>query len=943
MIQPSIFRLLGCLMVCLLYSGIQGQTFVTNGSASALGGDCYQLTPDVSGQAGSIFSQNTIDLTQPFYEEATFFFGCKDANGADGIVFILATSNTALGNGGGGLGYEGITPSIAIEYDDYFNSNYGDPTSDHMAIVSMGSPNHNLTTNLEGPINLSNIEDCADHCFVVSWDPVTQTLLAALDEEVISYTGDIVNSIFSGTTQVYYGFSSGTGSLANLHTVCFGPPTLDPMPDESVCEGESIDLEADQNGIAWEWEPDPTLSQYNVSDPTATPDVTTAYRVVIEYACGYFQKDTVIVTVLPLPDAEAFNDGPVCVGENIHLMAQGGTSYDWDGPGGFASTSANPTITNVNLGDAGIYYVTVTDAAGCSSTSSTEVVIDEGPDITIDPPPDPLCDNLDAIQFTASPSGGEWEGEISPDGLFDPEYAESGTHIITYTVANALGCFNTEEITVEVLAAPDVVINPPGALCVTGNPVQLTGTPTGGIWEGEISIGGVFDPADAGLGTHIITYTAEDPDGCTNSEQVSIEVVAQQTAEILPTGPFCGTDTITLTAIPPGGVWGGAVNANGQILPLALPPGFHLVTYQLNGVNLCYDTEINIEIHYSADVSCPNGPQLCFNSPPVTLTAMPPGGVWSGAADSTGLVNPSTLAPGLHMAVYTDAGNACGGNSCWTYVEIFDAPSISNVSFDCDSLSEFYTVSFSILGGDTLSYNVTGTTFGTIIPGLPYSYVSGPIPSGSPYLFVIDDVNQCYPDTITGNNLCNCATNAGNMSSTPLSACANEEINVLPPTGVVLEPDDSLIYVLHLGFPDSILLVSDSLSFNLVSPLLPGVTYFVSSVAGNSSTGIGVDLADPCLSVSFGTPVMWNALPSGLIGGTTAICEGEGAALNFVLNGSGPFDISYSDGSDTFLLNTIPSLHSISVTPSATTVYTLIEISETSPLAALETRVLRIQ
>jgi len=84
------------------------QSFVTNGSASAVGGACYQLTPDASGLAGSIFSQNPIDLTQPFAEDATLFFGCKDASGADGIVFILATTNTALGGGGGVNSYSNI-------------------------------------------------------------------------------------------------------------------------------------------------------------------------------------------------------------------------------------------------------------------------------------------------------------------------------------------------------------------------------------------------------------------------------------------------------------------------------------------------------------------------------------------------------------------------------------------------------------------------------------------------------------------------------------------------------------------------------------------------------------------------------------------------------------------------------------------------------------------
>ena len=95
----------------LLASVAAGQPFVLNGSATAAGGECYQLTPDSPGQAGSFFSQNTIDLTQPFSKQASLFFGCKDGNGADGIVFILGTSNTAVGGGGGrtrnGRGHHG--------------------------------------------------------------------------------------------------------------------------------------------------------------------------------------------------------------------------------------------------------------------------------------------------------------------------------------------------------------------------------------------------------------------------------------------------------------------------------------------------------------------------------------------------------------------------------------------------------------------------------------------------------------------------------------------------------------------------------------------------------------------------------------------------------------------------------------------------------------------
>jgi gliding motility-associated-like protein len=513
--------------------------------------------------------------------------------------------------------------------------------------------------------------------------------------------------------------------------------------------------------------------------------------------------------------------------------------------------------------------------------------------------------------------------------LFDPAYAEEGIHLISYTVSNALGCFSTAEISIEVLPSPDVVINPPGPLCVTGSPVQLTGSPPGGIWEGEITLGGIFDPANAGLGIHLITYTAEDSEGCSNAEQIAVEVVTAQIADITPAGPFCGTDTITLTANPPGGIWGGVANANGQILPNTQPEGSYPVTYQLNGTNECYNTEIFIDIVYADFVQCPNGPQLCTNADPVTLVAQPPGGVWSGAADATGLVDPSMLTPGLHMAIYTDSDLCNTGNSCWSYIEIFDAPSISNVSLDCDAQAAFYTVSFSILGGDTANYIVTGTTNGTIIPGTPYTFESDPIPTGSTYTFVVDDINQCYPDTISGTHLCNCSTDAGMMDVNPLVACAGETINILPPTGVILDPDDSLVYVLHLGFPDSIILVSDSLSFYLAPPLLPGTTYFISSVAGNASAGIGVDLNDPCLSVSIGTPVMWVAAPSGGIGGTTAVCEGDSATLTFFLTGTGPFDVTYSDGSNAYMLNNISPGYAIRVLPSVTTVYTLTDIAET--------------
>ena len=884
-------------LVLLTYTFAFTQNFVTNGSASFVGGSCYQLTPDASSLAGSIFSENTIDLTQPFSDDATFFFGCKDANGADGIVFILATSNTALGGGGGGLGYEGITPSIAVEYDYYFNGNFGDPSADHMAVISMGSVDHTLPSNLVGPTTIPNIEDCSDHCFAVAWDPITQTLTCVLDEETIFYTGDIVNTIFGGTTQVYYGFSSGTGGLSNNHRVCFGPPQLSPMADLSVCEGESIDLEADDNGLIWTWAPNPTLTPLNVVDPTATPTVSTDYMVTIEYACGYFNLDTVHVTVLPKPDAIATNDGPLCVGETLTLMADGGTDYEWDGPNGFSSNAQDPTIQDITTDEGGTYSVTVTDAAGCTNVATTIVDVDTGPDIEIDPFPMPLCENAGLTQLTADPNDGFWEGDITDDGIFDPEYVGPGTHTVTYTATNALGCSSSIDVDIEVSPIPVVVINPPGNICLDGDPVQLTGTPPGGFWEGEISFNGIFDPAAAGLGSHVVTYTANDADGCTNSAQITVEVVTTGAADITPTGKLCGTDTITFVAIPPGGVWGGAADMNGQILPGSLPEGTYIVTYQTSGSSSCLDTEITIEIQDPVTVVCPNLTSLCFNSTPVILHADPPGGVWSGAADPDGQVDPSMLAPGLNMAVYT--ANACS-NSCWTYIEILDAPVISNLTMICDSVSPFYIVSFSITGGDTSSYVVTGTPNGMIIEGTPDRFISQPIPSNVPFSYIVDDKNHCAPDTVTGSQLCNCFSNAGTMDPNLIFLCREDTLFVATPTGMILDPNDTLVYILHTGNPDSILMTGDPNYFVFFTPMKLDTTYYVSAMVGNAIAGVGVDPLDPCLSISPGTPVVWRSPPQATVTGPTEICAGDSALITFHFIGDGPFDFLFIDGSSPF-------------------------------------------
>ncbi|MEK7257228.1 MAG: L-type lectin-domain containing protein, partial [Bacteroidota bacterium] len=194
-------------LLFLLSQNLQAQ-FVTNGSAGSSGAGCYALTQNAGNQAGSILSTSTVNLAQSFMETATLNFGTNDANGADGIVFIFATSNGVVGGTGENIGYGGIVPSLTIEMDTWQNGNQGDPAADHMAITSGGSVSHIGPTNLAGPISLPNIEDGNDHCFAVSWDPASQTLSGSLDGNTVIYVGDITGIL--GRSVVYWGCTAST-------------------------------------------------------------------------------------------------------------------------------------------------------------------------------------------------------------------------------------------------------------------------------------------------------------------------------------------------------------------------------------------------------------------------------------------------------------------------------------------------------------------------------------------------------------------------------------------------------------------------------------------------------------------------------------------------------------------------------------------------------------
>lgn len=143
------------------------------------------------------------------------------------MVFVFTPQTNRLGYVGEGIGFSGLVPSIGIEIDTWINYHLKDPKEDHLAIMANGRVGH--YDNLAGPTPIPNIEDCLQHSFVVIWNPQTQRLSVEIDrKEIISTQLDLVNQIFRGNPQVYWGVTAATGRYNNIHEVCFDRISMAP-------------------------------------------------------------------------------------------------------------------------------------------------------------------------------------------------------------------------------------------------------------------------------------------------------------------------------------------------------------------------------------------------------------------------------------------------------------------------------------------------------------------------------------------------------------------------------------------------------------------------------------------------------------------------------------------------------------------------------------------
>jgi len=192
---------------------LTGAGLTTNGSA-ALVGKAIELTANAPNERGSAFFTSPVNV-QSFTTD--FDFQLTSA-AADGFTFtIQGVGPTALGGGGGGLGYQSIgTESVAVKFDLYNNAGEGvDSTGVYTNGVAPTVPSIDLTGT---GINLHS-GDMMHANLNYDGFALTLTLTDLVTHATWSYpfTIDIPSNV--GGNTAYVGFTAGTGSSTAVQEI----------------------------------------------------------------------------------------------------------------------------------------------------------------------------------------------------------------------------------------------------------------------------------------------------------------------------------------------------------------------------------------------------------------------------------------------------------------------------------------------------------------------------------------------------------------------------------------------------------------------------------------------------------------------------------------------------------------------------------------------------
>jgi gliding motility-associated-like protein len=466
--------------------------------------------------------------------------------------------------------------------------------------------------------------------------------------------------------------------------------------------------------ITYTWSPTASLSNSTISNPFATPSVTTTYEVVISDKkrpmCDVTKS---ILVEVVRPDLTITPSNPaICPpATNVVLTANatpsaGGTivSYAWSPATNLsstttASTTASPTVTTT-------YTCTIVDSKGCTNSKTVTVTVGAIPAPTA---VDGSRCGMGTVNLSITGCSGTPTWYAAATGgtsisTSNPFVTPSISSTTTYYASCASGGCESPRVAVKAIVstAPKADFNYTGPYCKNGT--NASPTFTGGGTAGSFTsnpVGLIFVSSTTGqldltastAGSYTVTNTVTGTGGCSDAiKTASVTISPLDNAGFNYTpSTFCKTGTNPVPTIT--GIAGGTFSAppevnfvstsSGEINLTTTPTGTHTITYTTPGP--CVNTSTrSVTINPAPVATFEYSGPYCQNTanPSPTYTG---GGVAGSFTESTGnlrfisastgQVNLSASIPGTYTVTNTiPMANGCAATSATASITITKLP-----------------------------------------------------------------------------------------------------------------------------------------------------------------------------------------------------------------------------------------------------------------------------
>jgi trimeric autotransporter adhesin len=328
----------------------------------------------------------------------------------------------------------------------------------------------------------------------------------------------------AGTYTVTVTDANACSNNTNLALIVNALPTPAISGTNAFCDGDNSNLSAGAGYINYVWSTGANTQMINV---TAAGN----YTVTVTDNNGCSANTNLLITVHPNPTPVILGGTGICFGTTTALSVPGSYStYLWN---------TGATTSNITVGNAGNYNVTVTSAFGCVGGTSTVMVINALPT--------PAITGVTAIcqgTITSFDAGSGYTNYVWSNGATTQTINPGVAGSYTVTVTDINGCQNNTNIALVVNALPTPAITGDFDFCLNQNSDINAGSGYVNYLWNNGAVSQTINVSTAG--NYAVTVT--DNNGCSATTNTLITVYALPTPAITGTNAICDGTTTTFAA-----------------------------------------------------------------------------------------------------------------------------------------------------------------------------------------------------------------------------------------------------------------------------------------------------------------------------------------------------------------------------------------------------------